>query len=299
VYPRGVDATSNASKPFIEQEALGPNRRQLGALFDTGQAPDRLLRAFFEQIKKLNRDGVVSEDLNPDNFYVEMTKGTRADLEKAVAAKTDCASCEFIIGCLDQDRIFSYADYASGNVPEGLDAILSYMELTGGVKIQGKVRVPSLAETAMNPSNRALLRSFPAGFQDRASFRAAVAVWRRQHPGPLWPADAGLDFMQEKFLEAKGFLHFERVASIDSEGNAVGGYTDYATIGKTQIPRHLVEEFWPLVNDSSRFNPFSLGGPGRSPGTSGRVPDQFALANAAPPASRPTRSIRRLAQKAA
>jgi hypothetical protein len=262
--PDAVDAKSGAATPIAVQEALGPKRIQISKLVTAGQVPRRIFQKWYEQIRLLNNVrsanaplGYVVEDLNTNNWYVEMTQGTVGQLAKAIRNGMDCAGCDFIVGCLDTDRVFNYADYLRGKLPASQDAVLSWLEYTSGgiVNDKGVVvmrpRTASLAAILNNERNTIFREAIP---QDAVAYRA----WRAKNPGPLWPAGYGLDYMQEKFLEAKLHLKFDRSLNPNSLGVPSGGFAPGSALGQTTIPLEWVLEYFPQANHSTRFNDFTL-----------------------------------------
>jgi hypothetical protein len=75
----------------------------------------------------------------------------------------------------------------------------------------------------------------------------ALNQFLHDNPGPHWPAD--INFYQGKLLEGKRW-----VATVDTESGPV--MTD-GQIGKTKIPLKLVKDYFPRIDETTRFAPFA------------------------------------------
>jgi len=200
--------------------------------------PEKALRKYFEAIARINQKGYLVEDAHWANFYVE--------IDKASSWSRFFAGGECEIGMLDTDRIISMQDYVDGKAG-GLGKLLAQHEL-GTFYYQGPngkmvdFRVPSLKPIYENDVNKQLTLVL-AKMNERS-----LDAYIRTHPGSKWPN--GLGYFQEKMLELKGWVAYDP---------AINGLKD-GVLGDTTIKLDLVKDYFPLINDSSRFTPFALSG---------------------------------------
>ncbi len=229
-YPDGVEILPSGPKPmpFMIQESLGPTRRLLSDVvkqFGESGLPEGVQKKLVELWAELKRARIYPEDMNWNNLYVELRDGSAGWKD---FLETGRGSVE--VGVLDFDRVVLWDEYVGHNAGK-MGEFLSWVELRVAPK-----RLRSMGAVYGSPGNRKLMTMIGT-MNERG-----LTAYLKARPGPYWTDE--LDYALEKMLEYHKYVKFDPAA-----GKLVKGIIE---------PRFL-EDAFPLLNDSSRFEPFPLG----------------------------------------
>jgi hypothetical protein len=238
-HPHGMQVLPSgklARMPFMVQEALGPRRRLLDDVlrrFGQDRVPEDLQQKIAALWGEFKRGGIYPQDMNWKNLWVELEDGS---MSWESYYQTGGGSVE--VGLLDFDRIVLWEDYINHRAGK-MGQFLNWVELKAA---PGKI-------LSMAPVYGSEENSWLWAMKD-----LDINLYVNEHPGPYWTDE--LDYALEKQLEFHNYVSFDPASR---------------RIVKYAIDPKYLRTHFPLLNDSSRFEPFLLARPGNGPASQRRL----------------------------